>query len=262
MVFQLAKKGVLIEIQRAVTEENVDVEDMHDFESFKAVSACWIAAFEGHVDVVKFMIRLPEVLVDRKELDRGWAPLHAAAAQGHAAIVRALIKRGADMNIQDESDRTPLHIATEWGRVAVMRTLLAMGASRSILDGHDRTAEQALQHRGRPDASIRFFTNWEKDRQDEQEFFNAQCEEEDREARERSAATSATRTARRQAGRRAWLASRQACAEVPAREPLPPFIQEQLQKRRKNEQKQAREAALAAQNNMWGNVAKAANSGH
>jgi hypothetical protein len=44
--------------------------------------------------------------------DRGYdsSPLHKAAAQGHAAFVRLLLKYGADVNIINEAGETPLHI--------------------------------------------------------------------------------------------------------------------------------------------------------
>ena len=39
----------------------------------------------------------------------GWTALHVAAREGHLAIVKLLVTKGADVNVQDFLGRTPLH---------------------------------------------------------------------------------------------------------------------------------------------------------
>jgi ankyrin repeat protein len=68
----------------------------------------------------------------------GWAPLHAAACLGHADVVRILLARGADPNLQGPDGFTATHLAAWAGHVPVLEVLLAGGASVNILDRSGR----------------------------------------------------------------------------------------------------------------------------
>jgi ankyrin repeat protein len=59
---------------------------------------------------------------------RGWTGLHTAAQGGHAAVVRVLLKHGADPNAREAGDNTyPLHWAAARKDVEVVRILLDAG---------------------------------------------------------------------------------------------------------------------------------------
>jgi ankyrin repeat protein len=58
----------------------------------------------------------------------GQTALMWAAAEGHTAIVRALIAAGADLNAKTESGFTPLFFAVREGRLETVRAFLAAGA--------------------------------------------------------------------------------------------------------------------------------------
>ena len=57
-----------------------------------------------------------------------------ASKKGHADIVRLLLERDADPNIQGESGRTALIGASESGHVDTVRVLLERGADPNIQD--------------------------------------------------------------------------------------------------------------------------------
>ena len=67
--------------------------------------------------------------------DRGFTPLHYAAATDCADCVAALLKAGADVSARRFDGRTPLHHASE----AALTLLLAAGADLNVRDKQDRT---------------------------------------------------------------------------------------------------------------------------
>ncbi len=59
----------------------------------------------------------------------GWTGLHEAARQGHADVVRLLVRQGADPNAREQGDHTyPLHWAAACCRNECVRILLDAGA--------------------------------------------------------------------------------------------------------------------------------------
>lgn len=71
-------------------------------------------------------------------------PLHMAVACGHENIVLILLENGADMTRRFKSDQyTVFHLATRLGRIDMMELLLDAGMDIEIGDGRDRTALEA-----------------------------------------------------------------------------------------------------------------------
>jgi ankyrin repeat protein len=60
--------------------------------------------------------------------DQGLTPLMRASARGQIRTVRALLRKGADVNEHDASGRTALGLAAGAGRLEVVKALLAAGA--------------------------------------------------------------------------------------------------------------------------------------
>ena len=85
--------------------------------------------------------REPAPLVDDAQC--GEAPLHVAAACGHAAVARALVAAGADRAARTAAlGRTPLHVAAANGNASVAR-LLAAGAGPELVDAEDNGRDTA-----------------------------------------------------------------------------------------------------------------------
>ena len=71
---------------------------------------------------------LQSVQLDAQD-PQGNTPLHMAAANGHVAVTRLLLKAGARHSPMNVRHETPLHVASKWGTLWVVETLLACGAS-------------------------------------------------------------------------------------------------------------------------------------
>jgi ankyrin repeat protein len=55
--------------------------------------------------------------------ERGFVPLHDAAANGNLALVQLLVKHGAQVNAKAEDGKTPADMATERGHKEVAEWL-------------------------------------------------------------------------------------------------------------------------------------------
>jgi len=60
--------------------------------------------------------------------------LFAAAAQGDAAQIKALVAKGAKLDAKDGHGRTPLHVAAFGAKHEAMRALVAAGANPNALE--------------------------------------------------------------------------------------------------------------------------------
>ena len=84
--------------------------------------------------------------VDAKDEARGQTALMWAAAEGHAAVVQALLAAGADVQARLPSGFTPLLFAVREGRLDVVRVLLE-GGRRRQRDGPGRRPAPARLRR-------------------------------------------------------------------------------------------------------------------
>jgi hypothetical protein len=75
------------------------------------------AAYNGHLAICRLLIDKGAQLEAKDS--GGWTPLHYAAFRGHVEIVRLLCDRGADVEARDNGGWRPLHYA------AIMATSLS-----------------------------------------------------------------------------------------------------------------------------------------
>lgn len=72
------------------------------------VANIWVAASDNQITVVEDYINSGKYTPDSKD-PNGYTPIHAAASYGHIDLLKLLISKGGDINIQDNDGDTPLH---------------------------------------------------------------------------------------------------------------------------------------------------------
>ena len=105
------------------------------------------ACLGGHIDVVKLLVSAGASV----QSGHGWQPLHYAAFNGSADIVRFLLDKGADKNVLGPNSFTPLMMAAREGRIDAARVLLLEDADFEHQGVKGETALKIAQQRNHPD---------------------------------------------------------------------------------------------------------------
>ncbi|XP_054923657.1 uncharacterized protein [Dermacentor andersoni] len=85
------------------------------------------AARTGDLHVIKLLLKSDPKRMETVD-ERGWTPIHLAAANGHAEVVRFLAVEGADVAALDPTSYTAMHLAAMNGHNACLEVLLKVGA--------------------------------------------------------------------------------------------------------------------------------------
>lgn len=122
------------------------------------------AARAGNVDAVN-MLLLAGAQVNARESWNGQCALQWAAAEGHGAVVEALIEGGADIRQRSNAGTTPLLFAVRKGDMRSVNALLAAGADVNekrvdlatpllvaIINGHEDLVDLLLEKGADPNA--------------------------------------------------------------------------------------------------------------
>lgn len=106
-------------------------------------NALMYAALHGELPMVEFLI------ARKAEVNKtGWAPLHFAAANGHADIVRLLIEHHAYIDAESPNRTTPLMMATRQGHPTVATLLVEEGADPTLRNDAGFTASRYASAHG------------------------------------------------------------------------------------------------------------------
>ena len=108
------------------------------------------AASNGHLAICRLLID-KGAHVEAKEV-HGWTPLHLAAIRGHVEIVRLLCDRGADVEAHDRWGYRPLHRAAMNGHISVVKELIEeRNADINARTDYRRTALWCSRQYNKPD---------------------------------------------------------------------------------------------------------------
>ena len=96
------------------------------------------AIMTGNTDAFKQCLASGANL-NEKEPMGGSSPLISACLFGRTEMAKALIKAGADINLQNNDGSTALHTAAFFCRPDIVRLLLAAGANKTIKNKYGQT---------------------------------------------------------------------------------------------------------------------------
>jgi ankyrin repeat protein len=122
------------------------------------------AARAGRVEAVQMMI-LAGAKVNARESWNGQSALHWAAAEGHGAVVEALIEGGADIRQRSNAGTTPFLFAVRKGDMRSVKAFLAAGSDVNekrvdlatpllvaVINGHEDLVDLLLEKGADPNA--------------------------------------------------------------------------------------------------------------
>ena len=114
-----------------------------------------IAAYKGHLDSVKILLRYNADIeargtlkIENNEVIEGCTPLWAAASAGRLDVVKLLIEQNADVDGRTSTGSTPLRTAAINGHLDVVRCLVESGADVNARNDYESTPLMAACYYG------------------------------------------------------------------------------------------------------------------
>ena len=105
-------------------------------------TALMMASLKGHLAIARLL-----VANGAQVSHAGWAPLHYAAFEGRAEVVKYLLEKGADKNSLAPNGFTPLMLAARGGHLEAARSLLYEDADVTVRGPKGETALGIAQER-------------------------------------------------------------------------------------------------------------------
>lgn len=133
-IHRVARMGDEEQMRHILKNKNKNVNGLDTFGNGR--SALHEAAARGHLALVKDLLREKDIDVNQKSFIGKETPLHLAVFSNHRIIVFALLNHGADANRINKHGKTPLHYAQEKN---IASLLCSHGASTTTEDNNHHT---------------------------------------------------------------------------------------------------------------------------
>jgi ankyrin repeat protein len=147
-----AEGGENVIVKYLVTEREVDVTFQHN-----GKTSLHYASENGHFDVVEFLVK-KGAEVNKQEDKTLLTALHYAAARGFLKIIKFLIDKGANSNFRDKQGKTCLHYSVIFGDVEVVKYLTEKVEDVNVADAEGNTAT-SLAEKHKNDIVLNFLKN-------------------------------------------------------------------------------------------------------
>ena len=124
-------------VARMLEMRSIDVEAK---EGVNGMTCLMNAAWNGHLAICRLLLDKGAQLEVKSS--HGGTPLHYAADQGHVEIVRLLCDHGADVKARTDTGNRPLHLAAWQGHISVMKELIE--ERNAEINARDNDGDTAL----------------------------------------------------------------------------------------------------------------------
>lgn len=101
----------------------------------KRTALHWAAA-NGHLDVVNYFLRFPDIKINNQD-EGGWTALMSSSSAGKLGVVNTLLDHKADANLVNEKNQLAIHFHK--GRVEILKALAEYTNDLSAKDDYGNT---------------------------------------------------------------------------------------------------------------------------
>ncbi|XP_035682089.1 ankyrin-3-like [Branchiostoma floridae] len=130
----LAAQTGSIQRVKAALKAGADIEfELHKSETIGTGTALYIALRDGHLDIMRLLLRKGASFM--KRLPGGYTLLHLAAHKGKTEAAELLVQHGATLDVLDSCQNTPLMAAAYSNNIDTVRRLIELGARPDLTDG-------------------------------------------------------------------------------------------------------------------------------
>jgi ankyrin repeat protein len=112
-----------------------------------------LACFFGHYETAEALLNAGAEIDSQSKNPLSAAPIQSAAAAGHVKIVMLLLNHKANPNVREQGGYTPLHAAAQNGDAQMIRSLLYNGADLAIRSNDGKLAADLANEAGHKDAA-------------------------------------------------------------------------------------------------------------
>lgn len=146
-IHEAAAAGELEQVQAMIK----DTPDLLDHVSDHGFTPVGIATHFGNEDVVRFLLAKGADINVQSQNGYNVYPLHTAIGSGFESIAKMLIEAGAEVNVLQSSRTSPLHLASQNGNIELIILLLEHGALVEIKNDMGQTASDLAAEKGYSD---------------------------------------------------------------------------------------------------------------